>query len=388
MSMRLKRALCLLFSVSAVLFLGIRSVSAADRSDEVSALQQQLDEIRQQLSELNDTVEDAQERKDALEQQSSLLKEQILLLLDDIDSAKEAVATAQQQVDQKQQEIDETDALFQERLRAMQVTHTSGALSTLLGIDSFDQLLTVSTTLSRISVADTELIKELSEQKSELESQRQTLDDQLAALEEQQNALNAKQNELSASIQAQDSTISQAEADKLAAQSEYGQVYAAYREAVDETNVWMSTHFDTDTPYTGSGVFLCPIQDGYYYISSGFGYRSDPFGGGASEFHNGYDFAGGNGALMGRAIHAAESGVVTNVEYRQTGYGLKVVIDHGGGLTTLYGHCNEIYVTVGQYVNRGDVIATVGNSGNSTAAHLHFSVFLNGVAQDPGLYLG
>ena len=361
---------------------------AADRSDEVAQLQQQLDQIKQELSQLENSVDAAQEKKEALQQQSALLTDQIAILLDDIETAQTAVAQAQQKVDEKQQEITESDELFQERLRAMQVTHTSGVLSTLLGVDSFDQLLTVSTTLSRISAADTELLEQLSQQKEELEAQKQTLSDQLAALEEQRNTLKSKQDELSASIQAQDAAISKAEADKIATQSEYEKIYAAYREAVDETNEWMATHFDTDTPYTGDGVFLCPIQDGYYYISSGFGYRSDPFGGGASEFHNGYDFAGGNGALMGRAIHAAESGVVTNVEYRQTGYGLKVVIDHGGGLTTLYGHCSAIYVTVGQYVSRGDVIAAVGNSGNSTAAHLHFSVFLNGVAQDPGNYLG
>ncbi len=389
MSMRLDRKIiCLLLAGAVAVTAGFGAVYAADRSDEVAALQQQLEQIRQQLSALGDTVENAQDRKDALEEQSELLEQQIALLLDDIDATRTAVAEAQQKVDQKQQEINDTDELFQERLRAMQVTHTSGILSTLLGANSVDQLLAVSTTLSRISAADTALLEELSGQKAQLEARQQELDEQLNTLEEQQIALNTKQDELSASIQAQDSAISKAQADQLAAQSEYEQVYAAYREAVEETNAWMSTHFDPDTPYTGSGVLLCPIQEGYYYISSGFGYRSDPFGGGATEFHNGYDFAGGSGALMGRAIHAAESGVVTNVEYRQTGYGLKVVIDHGGGLTTLYGHCSAIYVTVGQYVSRGDVIAAVGNSGNSTAAHLHFSVFLNGVAQDPGIYLG
>ena len=361
---------------------------AADRSDEVDALEQQLEQIKQELADLDNSLDDAQEKRAALEKQSSILSDQISLLLDEIESAQTAVTEAQQKVDEKQQEIAESDALFQERLRAMQVTHTSGVLSTLLAVDSFDQLLTVSTTLSRISAADTELLEELSQQKEELETQKQDLSDQLNSLQQQQDALKTKQEELSSSIQAQDATITKAEADKIATQSEYEEVYATYCEAVEETNAWMATHFDTETEYTGNGIFLCPIQEGYYYISSGFGPRKDPFGGGASEFHNGYDFAGGNGALMGRPIHAAESGVVTKVEYRQTGYGLKVVIDHGGGLTTLYGHCSAIYVTEGQYVSRGDVIAAVGNSGNSTAAHLHFSVFLNGVAQDPGNYLG
>ncbi|MBC5582554.1 peptidoglycan DD-metalloendopeptidase family protein [Anaerofilum sp. BX8] len=361
---------------------------AADRSGEIAALQKQLEQIRQQLSQLDSTVENAEAKKAALEQQSAVLFQQITLMLGNIEDIKTAVAAKQQEVDAKTREIEDTDALFQQRLRAMQLTHVSGALSTLLSVNSFDELLTASTTLSRISQADTELLQRLAEQKTALETQKQELDAQLQELIAQQQALEAKQSELAASILAQDAAIDQAEADKQAKQSEYDATYAAYRAAVDETNAWMSTHYSTDTPYTGSGTLLCPIQEGYFYISSGFGTRSDPFGGGQMEFHNGYDYAGGSGALMGRPIHAAEGGIVTKVEYRTTGYGLKVVIDHGGGLTTLYGHCSKIYVSEGQSVARGEVIAAVGDSGNSTAAHLHFSVFQNGVAQDPGAYLG
>lgn len=361
---------------------------AADRSGDIADLQKQLEQIKQQLSQLDSTVENAEAKKTALEQQSAVLRQQITLMLGNIEDTKTAVTAKQQEVDGKTQEIADTDALFQQRLRAMQLTHTSGVLSTLLSVNSFDELLTASTSLSRISQADTELLQLLAEQKSTLEQQKQELDAQLEELLAQQQALEAKQGELAASIRAQDAAIDQAEADKQAKQSEYDATYTAYRAAVDETNAWMSSHYSTDTPYTGDGTLLCPIQEGYFRISSGFGTRDDPFGGGRSEFHNGYDYAGGNGALMGRAIHAAESGVVTKVEYRTTGYGLKVVVDHGGGLTTLYGHCSAIYVSVGQQVNRGDVIAAVGDSGNSTAAHLHFSVFQNGVAQDPGAYLG
>ena len=119
------------------------------------------------------------------------------------------------------------------------------------------------------------MLEQLSDQKADLEVQQQTLNEQLASLEEQQTALSSKQDELSASIQAQDSTISKAQADQLAAQSEYEQVYAAYREAVDETNAWMSTHFDTDTPYKMcirdspllfcTGLF-CGLQSAFFLL--------------------------------------------------------------------------------------------------------------------------
>jgi len=360
---------------------------AADRSNDIADLQKQLDQIKKDLSGLESTEKDAAAKKAELEQQSKVLQQQIALMLSDIEDAKNAVAAKQQELDAKTQEIADTDALFQQRLRAMQVSHSSGALSALLSVTSFDELLAASTTLSRIAASDTDLLKKEASEKTELEQEKQQLDQQLEQLNEQQKQLQAKQSELSGSIQAQDNAISQAEADKQSKQSEYQQTYAAYRAAVDETNAWMASHYSTSGSYTG-GALLCPIQDGYFYLSSGFGNRTDPFGGGAAEFHNGYDYAGGNGSLMGRAIHAAADGTVIKVEYRSTGYGLKVVLDHGGGLTTLYGHCSAIYVSEGQTVKRGDVIAAVGSSGNSTAAHLHFCVFQNGVAQNPGNYLG
>ena len=388
MRKRMKKpaALALVLAI-AVLFAA--PLQAADRSDDIAALQKQLQQIKDQLSSLEGTVEDAQTKKEALQKQSDVLSQQITLMLSDIETAKQAVADKQKEVDDSKQQIAQTDALFRERLRAMQVMHTSGAVSTLLGANSFDELLTAGTTLSRISISDTELLERLAQQKAQLETEEQALADQLQTLNDQQAALQQKQQELATSIHTQDDKISEAQAEKESKQSEYDQTYASYRAAVDETNAWMATHYSTGTTYTG-GALSYPLlsSEGYFYLSSGYGYRSDPFGGGNQEFHNGYDFAGGNGALLGRPVHAAANGTVIKVEYRSTGYGLKVIIDHGGGLTTLYGHLSAIYVAEGQQVTRGEVIAAAGNSGNSTAAHLHFSVFQNGAAQDPGGYLG
>lgn len=117
------------------------------------------------------------------------------------------------------------------------------------------------------------------------------------------------------------------------------------------------------------------------YISSGFGYRSDPFTGGAA-FHSGLDFKGPYGA----PIYAAAAGTVSFVGGKQ-GYGHTVEIDHGNGLMTRYAHMSAFRAQVGQRVAAGDVIGAIGNSGRSTGPHLHFEVRIHDNAVNPRPFL-
>ncbi|MGH8287739.1 MAG: M23 family metallopeptidase [Steroidobacteraceae bacterium] len=122
-----------------------------------------------------------------------------------------------------------------------------------------------------------------------------------------------------------------------------------------------------------------PVDTGY--ISSGFGERVDPFTGG-EEFHEGIDFA----APDGTRIHAVAAGVVTWAGPRG-GYGNMVQIDHGNGYATRYGHAEKVLVHVGETVNRGDVIALVGDTGRSTGPHVHFEVLRNGHEVNPARFV-
>lgn len=103
---------------------------------------------------------------------------------------------------------------------------------------------------------------------------------------------------------------------------------------------------------------------------------------GGHHFHEGIDIAG----PVGTPISAPGDGVVTFVGYR-AGYGKAIIIDHGYGITTLYGHCSSMYVDEGMRVKRGLLIAAVGNTGRSSGPHLHFEVHVDGVSVDPLLYL-
>lgn len=129
---------------------------------------------------------------------------------------------------------------------------------------------------------------------------------------------------------------------------------------------------------SGNGRFQHPVQAP---VTSPYGYRIHPITH-TRKLHTGIDF----GAAYGSAIHAAGDGVVISAG-RMGGYGNATVIDHGGGLSTLYGHQSRIVVSVGQRVRTGDVIGYVGSTGNSTGPHLHFEVRVNGTPVNPVPYL-
>jgi murein DD-endopeptidase MepM/ murein hydrolase activator NlpD len=118
-------------------------------------------------------------------------------------------------------------------------------------------------------------------------------------------------------------------------------------------------------------------------VSSRFGWRSSPWGGWGSDYHPGLDIAND----IGTPIVAAADGVVVSAGWNSGGYGNLVQIDHGNGIVTLYGHNSSNAVSVGQQVHKGDVIAYMGSTGNSTGPHVHYEVRVNGTAVNPAGFL-
>ena len=139
----------------------------------------------------------------------------------------------------------------------------------------------------------------------------------------------------------------------------------------------------SDMPFIGADGFCSPIGENWRnVVTSEFGYRRDPFTG-ERKGHSGMDLA----VPTGTSVRAALPGTVTVSTYNRGGYGYYVMIDHGGGLATLYGHCSQLLARVGQTVEAGDVIALSGSTGRSTGPHLHFEVRVNGERTNPRSYL-
>ena len=141
----------------------------------------------------------------------------------------------------------------------------------------------------------------------------------------------------------------------------------------------MEDNIDFVNTYTG-GELEWPVT-GRYYVSSDYVGRISPVGNGY-EFHTGIDIP----APAGYEISAAEDGIVTTAGWIN-GYGNTVIINHGGGLSTLYGHNSEITVNQGDKIKRGDTVALCGSTGYATGSHCHFEVRISGEHTNPWEYL-
>ncbi|BAY37084.1 peptidase M23B [Nostoc sp. NIES-2111] len=206
------------------------------------------------------------------------------------------------------------------------------------------------------------LIREqLLAQKADYQTQAQTQSELIQRLNSDRFALEAAQNQLERDSKSLETLIQQKIAEAKAAE-----------EAQAKTNI------RTNVLIKGTGLFALPSDAP---TSSPFGWRVHPILG-YRRFHAGLDFAAGYGST----IRAADSGTVIMAGW-YGGYGRTVIISHGNGITTLYGHTSQLYVSEGQTVQKGQAIAAVGSTGLSTGPHLHFEVRRNGTPVNPTDYL-
>lgn len=232
--------------------------------------------------------------------------------------------------------------------------------------------------LKRVYVADSQILQELKGEADKIETQKLAIEAQkneIALIAEQ--LLNEKTS-LTEQTESQKSLIARLSSDRKALEA------AEDRLARDSRNLGIfiqqrvAARSGSGPIVWGTGQMLYPANA---RITSRFGWRVHPILG-SRRFHAGIDF----GASHGSTIRAADSGTVIFAGW-YGGYGNAVVIDHGNGITTLYGHSSQLYVSEGQGVQKGQPIAAVGSTGLSTGPHLHFEVRLNGKPVDPLAYL-
>ncbi|WP_342563279.1 peptidoglycan DD-metalloendopeptidase family protein [Paenibacillus sp. FSL R7-0345] len=199
----------------------------------------------------------------------------------------------------------------------------------------------------------------------------------LVQLASDRSALETQKNKLKAEEAARRAAAAKAAAAKAEAARKAAAAKAKAKASSGVSSVSSSSEYSG-----GDGPFLLPV--GSARISSGYGKRTHPVTGEVGKMHTGVDFA----VPQGTSIHAADSGTVLVAEW-WSGYGYCVIIDHGGGVWTLYGHIREggLKVSPGDKVSRGEVIAESGSTGRSTGPHLHFEVRVDGKTVDPMPYL-
>ncbi|MBQ8604101.1 MAG: peptidoglycan DD-metalloendopeptidase family protein [Oscillospiraceae bacterium] len=352
-------------------------IASANAQSDFNDAQQKLNEINNEIAGLKDQKKKQQAQKDNAKTQINLVKSQISALNKDISETNTRLAEKQQQLEQKKVDIRWADQLFKDRLKAMYIMRSGGTLSTVLAVDSFSELLTATDTLQRISVADTELLKYLDEEKKAIEAEEAAIQEELNNLVTKQGTLENKQSELAGYMQTLDTQLSETAAQQKAAEETQAEVYAEYLAAKQALEAEFAS--SGNTSYVG-GEWIWPVPSNNH-ISSPFGWRTLY---GKADNHIGIDISTGSGTwIYNKPIVASNSGTVIKAVNGIYGYGRYIIIDHGGNNFTLYGHCNSLAVNVGDYVTQGQTIAYVGSTGNSTGPHLHFEIRLNGTPVDP-----
>ena len=371
---------------------------ADDLDDQVQDLQGQIDSSRLEQEHWQQGLEDV----------SAKLK-QIQADLDAANARLQSIQTKQAEINaqiaQTQNEIVKMEAylktrqdVLNRRVRAIYMHGQLNYLEVILGANSFSDFANRVELLKRVIRSDYNLILEIQKQKAAIEAKKAQLEEdkrQLDALAaeaektrqeiakkkaEQQKVLDAaKSNKAAAAQMEQDLNAQLASVRNLIQQrlaaAEAARQAAQQQAASDDEGGGGGSD---DNYVQGTGAMGWPCSGP---ITSPFGYRTHPIFG-TTIFHAGIDL----GVDYGTPIHAADSGVVVYSGW-MFGYGNAVIVDHGGGISTLYGHNQSLAVSEGQSVSKGSVIAYAGSTGNSTGPHCHFEVDVNGSPVNPMGYL-
>ena len=374
-----------------------------DIQKEIDALKEKEDELNRQADELQDQLDDNYatatsyaEEKERLDQETTLLLQQIDNTGDQIKEYNNLIAQRQAEVQALQDDYLALTDRYAKRMRTMQETGDVTLWEVVFRAESFSDMLARSVMVEEVSRADREMMDEVrksaqsvQDKKLELAQERGALEAKKLELAEKQDelaALRAKTDEILIHLNEEKQDIGQDlqsveemkdELVKEIAEQEVKCRAAVEKELEEKRRQEAENNGGTVPPSTGGFIF--PLdRSGYAYMTSPYGYRVHPISG-VYKLHNGADLA----AYQGTKIYASRSGVVTTAAYNAGGYGNYVVINHGDGYSTLYGHMTHYCVSAGQYVSQGEVIGYVGSTGNSTGPHLHFTVYYNGNTINP-----
>lgn len=394
-------ALCL-----SVLLMGT-AVSEAFPVPAYAVTQSQIDElkaqrnvIRAQRQEKQAIVEaleaekaDVVAQKQAMDERNMYTLQQIQLNNQEIELYDEMIAEKAAELEEAQRLENEQLERYRARVRAMEENGGYNILAIISKSDSFSDMLTAMDDVGEIMESDRQLEDAYIAARENTESVKADCEDTRSELEELKAQLKAEQEELEKDIEEAIQIILNLENDLENRQAEYDAIMAAEDAAnatidklVAELEAQRAAEAAAAAAAAGgsggggsanaSGSFMWPVAS-YVYVSSRFGLRVHPITG-QKKSHTGIDIA----SNQGTAVYASDGGSVTLAGWNG-GYGNCIMIDHGNGYVTLYGHLSSISVSVGQTVSQGTTIGAVGSTGNSTGPHLHFEVLKNGTRIDP-----
>lgn len=390
-----KRILCAFLAVLALLTLAaagsVRPAYAAKTAAEleeeqrkaaqIAALEQKKKEQQEKLKDLEKQIAEAKAKKEDVMVTKKLLDQRNQLLLEQIDDTQNQIDDAAAQIARYELLEQEQYELFCQQVRSEEERGSLSYLSVLFKATSMADLLNRMEFVNEVAEYNKTLIAAMKETRENIKAEKTEMEAKEAQLGEQQDELQGKLDETT-------KLMNEYAADQKALE----QMHAAEEKAADEIDAQIARLIADSDVVPGSEGFIWPVSTSKM-ISSPIGSRVAP-GGFGSTNHKGVDICN---VGYTSSVYATKSGrvLLTNSSGWGGGYGNYVVIDHGGGLTTLYAHMSVVKVSPGDTVSQGTVIGVTGNTGASTGPHLHYEVrtttIVNGksvtVYQNPLNYL-
>lgn len=343
------------------------------KAAQIAALEQKKKEQQAKLKDLEKQISEAKAKKNDVMETKKLLDQRNQLLLEQIEDTQNQIDDAAAQIARYEMLEQEQYELFCRQVRSEEERGSLSYLSVLFKASSMSDLLNRMEFVNEVAEYNKMLIAAMKET-------RENIAEEKAAMEAKEAELGQQQSELQAKLTETTNLMNEYAADQKKLEAIYAAEEKAGKEIAAEIDRLLA---ESDVVPSNEG-FIWPVNTSKK-ISSPIGNRVAP-GGFGSTNHKGVDICN---VGFTSSVFAVKSGKVllTNTSGYGGGYGNYVVIDHGGGVTTLYAHMSVVKVSEGQMVSQGTVLGITGSTGASTGPHLHYEVRINGVYQNPLNYL-
>lgn len=353
---------------------------AESLEDKRDSYENQAEKKRKKSAEIEGHIASLSEQKRQIDEEADAAEQAYKEVKSHLDETRSRIKDNEAKIDRLSSDRDEKRKLLGKRVRDIYINGQISYIDVLFGAKDMQDFLTRMDLLKRVIKYDYDLVKTVMDEMKEIESAQKELDKDQEELEPQVQDAEDKKDVMLLKKRKQQKLIDKMKNDKATLDRQYDELMAASKEITKMIQQRQGGYaYDSGSYSGGNGSMSWPISGP---ITSPFGWRVHPISG-SRRFHSGLDIGGD----YGMAVHAAADGTVIYSGWI-SGYGNAVIIDHGGGITTLYGHNQSLSVSVGQSVSRGQVIAACGSTGNSTGPHCHFEVRQNGEPVSPYNYLG